>query len=252
MLSANAMDGIPMRFFDDPAAVRRADRMFFVGVSVTICVIVIVAFSSSLLKTNLASQLASTWVKVHVLAFSSWILLFFIQTVLVAARRTDLHRQLGVAGAILAGLMIAVTIEISIEAVRQGRAVLTMPPLEAFVFYTVPHVDIILFAVLVTTALLFRGKPEIHKRLMLLATIALLDAVADRLPVIWRFGRMAHFLVQDMLVVIGIIYDLKSRGRVNPVYIWGGLLILICPPGAVLLYEYMIPADWGTMLNFKP
>lgn len=252
MLSGNAMDGIPMRFFDDPVAVRRADRIFFVGMAIAICAIVIVAFTFSLLKTNLASQVASTWVKIHVLTFSGWILLFFTQTVLVAAHRTDLHRRLGVAGAILAGLMIAITIEISIEAMRQGRAVLTMPALEAFVFYTVPHVDIILFTVLVIAALAFRGKPEVHKRLMLLTTIALLDAVADRLPIIWRFGRMAHFLVQDGLVLAGIIYDLKSRGRVNPAYIWGGLLILICPPGAVLLYEYMIPAEWGTMLNFKP
>jgi hypothetical protein len=241
-----------MKLFDDPSTRWRTDRMFFVGMAATICAIVIVAFSFSLLKTDLASQLASTWVKVHVLTFSSWIVLFFAQTILVASRRTDLHRRLGVAGAILAGLMIAVTIEISIEAVRQGRAVLTMPPLQAFVFYTVPHVDIILFTVLVTAALLFRGKPEIHKRLMLLTTIALLDAVADRLPILWRFGRMAHFLVQDMLVLAGIIYDLKSRGRVNPAYIWGGLLILICPPGAVLLYEYFIPAEWGKILDFKP
>jgi hypothetical protein len=243
---------MPMKLFDDPIAVRRADRMFFLGMAITICAIVIVAFAFSLLKTDLASQLASTWVKVHVLMFSSWIVLFFAQAILVASHRTDLHRRLGVAGAMLAGLMIAVTIEISIEAVRQGRAVLTMPPLEAFVFYTVPHVDIVLFTVLVAAALMFRGKPEIHKRLMLLATIALLDAVADRLPILWRFGRLTHFLVQDLLVAAGVIYDLRSRGRINPAYIWGGLLILICPPGAVLLYQYMIPADWGTILNFKP
>jgi hypothetical protein len=211
-----------------------------------------VAFTASFLKTDIATQLGSLWVKGHVLAFSSWILLFFTQTVLVASHRTDLHRRLGVAGAILAGLMIAVTIEVSIEAVRQGRAVLTMQPFEAFIFYTVPHVDIILFAILVSAALLFRGKPEIHKRLMLLATVALLDAVADRLPIIWRGGRNAHYVVQDLFVAAGIIYDLLSRGRVNPAYIGGGLLILICPPGAVFLYEYFIPADWGTMLNFKP
>jgi hypothetical protein len=246
------MDGMTMKLLDDPVARRRSDRMFFVGIAIAIGVTAVVAFSASLLKTNLASQLVSTWVKIHVLTFSSWILLFFTQTVLVASRRTDLHRRLGVAGAILAGLMIAVTIEVSIEAVRQGRAVLTMQPFEALIFYTVPHVDIILFAILVTAALLFRGKPEIHKRLMLLATIALLDAVADRLPVIWRGGRNAHFVVQDMFVAAGIIYDLLSRGRVNPAYIWGGLLILICPPGAVLLYEHFIPADWGTLLNFKP
>jgi hypothetical protein len=252
MLRANAMDGMKMKFFDDPVARWRSDRIFFGGIAVAICVTVVVAFASSLLRTDLANQLVSTWVKAHVLTFSSWILLFFTQTVLVASHRTDLHRRLGIAGAILAGLMIAVTIEISIEAIRQGSAVLTMSALEAFVFYTIPHVDMILFAILVTAALLFRGKPEIHKRLMLLTTVALLDAVADRLPIIWRGGRQAHFLVQDLFVAAGIIYDLVSRGRVNQAYIWGGLLILICPPGAVFVYEYFIPAQWGTMLNFRP
>jgi hypothetical protein len=241
-----------MKLFDNPSTRWRTDRIFFIGMAVTIAAIVVVAFSFSLLKTNLASQLSSTWVKIHVVTFSSWIVLFFAQTVLVASRRTDLHRRLGVAGAILAGLMIAVTIYISVDAVRQGQAVLTMPPLQAFVFYTVPHVDMFLFTGLVIAALLFRHKPEIHKRLMLLTTIALLDAVADRLPLLWRFGRMTHFLVQDVLVLAGIIYDLKTRGRVNPAYIWGGLFILICPPGAVLLYEYVVPADFGKILDFKP
>jgi len=246
------MDATRMKYFDDPVARRRSDHIFFVGMAVAICVTVVVAFSTSLLKTDLASQLVSTWVKFHVLTFSSWILLFFTQTVLVASQRTDLHRRLGVAGAIIAGLMIAVTIVISFEIVRQGRAVLTMSALEAFIFYTIPHIDIILFTVFVTVGILFRGKPESHKRLMFLATIALLDAVADRLPIIWRGGRNAHFLVQDMFVAAGIIYDLMSRRRVNPVYIWGGLLILICPPGAVWLYEFFIPEKWGMMLNFKP
>jgi hypothetical protein len=241
-----------MTFFDDPKILRQTDRLFFVGMAIAIAAIVIVAFSFSLLKTNLVNQLSSTWVRIHVVTFSSWIVLFFAQTVLVAARRTDLHRRLGIAGAILAAAMIVVTIEVSFEAVRQGHAVLTMPPLQALVFYTVPHVDMFLFSGLVIAALLFRHKPEIHKRLMLLTTIALLDAVADRLPLLWRFGRMTHFLVQDALVLAGIVYDLKSRGRINPAYIWGGLLILICPPGAVWLYEYVVPADFGRMLDFKP
>jgi hypothetical protein len=241
-----------MKLFEDPKTRWQNDRIFFVGMAVAIFAIVVVAFSFSLLRTDLADQLTSTWVKIHVVTFSSWIVLFFAQTVLVASHRTDLHRRLGVAGAILAGVMIAVTIESGFEAMRQGRAVLAMPPLQAFIFYTVPHVDIILFTILVIAALLLRDKPEIHKRLMLLTTITLLDAVADRLPLVGRFGRMTHFLVQDTLVLAGIVYDLKSRGRISPAYIWGGLLILIAPPGAVLLYVHMIPADWGKILDFKP
>jgi hypothetical protein len=246
------MHGISAKSLDDPVARGRSDRLFFVVIAIAIISTAVVAFSTALLKTDLVTQLASTWVKFHVVTFSSWLLLFFTQTVLVAARRTDLHRKLGVAGAVLAAVMIGITIQISFEAVRQGNAVLTMRAFEAVIFYTVPHVDIILFAILVTAALRMRGKPEIHKRLMLLATIALLDAVADRLPFIWRGGRFAHFVVQDLFVAAGVGYDLITRGRVNPAYIWGGLLIAICPPGAVLLYQHFIPVEWGMMLNFKP
>ncbi len=87
---------------------------------------------------------------------------------------------------------------------------------------------------------------------MFLATIALLDAVADRLPVIGRGGRYAHFLIQDLFVAAGIFHDWMSRGRVNPAYVWGGLLILIFPPGAMLLYSLVIPHEWGIILDFKP
>ncbi len=228
--------------------------MFFVGMAVAIIFIVVVAFTASFLKTNIASQLGSIWVKAHMLAFSSWILLFFTQAVLVASHRTDLHRRLGIAGAILAVVMIALTVQISVEVFRNSRETpaLQGTTLQALVFYIVPHIDIFLFTGFVTIGILFRGKPEIHKRLMLLTTIALLDAVADRLPVIWRGGRSAHFLVQDLLVAIGIVYDLASRGRVSPAYVWGGLAILICPPGALLLYTHLIPANWGVILNFKP
>jgi heme/copper-type cytochrome/quinol oxidase subunit 3 len=247
------MHEISMKSAGDALARSRSDQVFFVGIAIAIFATVVLAFSFALRKTDLSSQLAaSTWVKIHVVTFSSWILLFFTQTVLVASRRTDLHRRLGVAGACLATAMIGVTIYITFEAIRQGNAVLTMPAFEAFIFYTVPHVDIILFTILVTTALLMRGKPEIHKRLMLLTTVALLDAVADRLPFIWRGGRGAHFVVQDLFVVSAIAYDLVSRGRISPAYIWGGLLILVCPPGAVLLYQHFIPVEWGMMLNFKP
>jgi hypothetical protein len=245
---------VTMKSPADPAIRTRRDRLFFVAMALAIATTAIIAFTTSFLKTDIATQLVSIWAKAHMVAFSGWILLFLTQSVLVASHRTNIHRRLGVAGAVLAALMIALTVQISVEVFRQGRA---MPALDAtvfqsFVFYVVPHVDLVLFTIFVAAGLLFRGKPETHKRLMFLATIALLDAVADRLPFIWRGGRNAHFLVQDVFVAAGIIRDLMSRGRVNPVYIWGGLMILICPPGALLLYHFVIPDHWAIMLNFKP
>jgi hypothetical protein len=40
--------------------------------------------------------------QVHGLVFSAWLVLFLVQTGLIAAGRVDVHRRLGIAGAILA------------------------------------------------------------------------------------------------------------------------------------------------------
>ena len=47
---------------------------------------------------------------VHGFLFSSWIAWSVVQTTLVAARRTDIHRRLGVAGAALATAMMVLAV----------------------------------------------------------------------------------------------------------------------------------------------
>ena len=253
-MTQNSTIGLATKFPADLAVRARNDRLFFVAMALAVAATVIVAFTTSFMKTDIATQLVSLWVKFHVLAFISWILLFLTQTVLVASNRTDLHRRLGIAGAVLAVLMIALTVQISLDVFWQGRAkpALDATAFQSFVFYVVPHVDVILFTIFVTAGVLLRRKSAAHKRLMFLATIALLEAVADRLPFLWRGGRYAHYLVQDLFVAAGMIHDLTSRRRLNPVYIWGGLLILIFPPGALFLYHFVIPDHWAIMLDFKP
>jgi hypothetical protein len=83
------------------------------------------------------------------------------------------------------------------------------------------------FLILVTAALALRRQPEIHKRLMLLATISILDAAVARWPLaIMANGPIAFFPITDLYIAPGVIFDLWSRGRVNPAYLWGGLLIV--------------------------
>jgi hypothetical protein len=74
---------------------------------------------------------------------------------------------------------------------------------------------------------------------MLLATISLLGETTSRLPMLWRLGPQAHFLVQDLFVLAAVAYDLASRGRVHPVYVWGGLAILILPPLAGPTWSFL-------------
>ena len=53
---------------------------------------------------------------------------------------------------------------------------------QAIAFLTTPLFSMVAFALLVSAAIRLRRDPQTHKRLMLLATISILDAAVARLP----------------------------------------------------------------------
>ncbi len=112
-------------------------------------------------------------------------LLFIVQTALVAGRRVAVHRRLGVAGAVLAAAMIVAGTFTAIATAARGSAPAGVDPLA---FLVIPVFDMILFAIFVTAALALRRDKEAHKRLMLLAYISIIVAAVARLPGVLRGG----------------------------------------------------------------
>jgi hypothetical protein len=58
---------------------------------------------------------------IHGALFTAWVLLFAAQTSLVAARRTDLHKRLGIGGAVLAVAMVISGLVVSIASAKAAR-----------------------------------------------------------------------------------------------------------------------------------
>src|SRR4029078_3829549 len=86
---------------------RSHDHLFYVGMSLASMVTVFVGFAPTYyLKGYFHGAPLAPLVHLHGVVFTTWILLFFGQTVLVARDRTDLHRKLGWAGAILAATLV--------------------------------------------------------------------------------------------------------------------------------------------------
>ena len=99
--------------------------------------------------------------------------------------------------------------------------------LRALSFFAIPLGDMIVFPTLVAAAFISRRQPEAHKRLMLLATIDILNAAVARWPLaIMAKGPVAFFAVTDLFILAGMVFDAASRRRVHPAYVWGGLLIV--------------------------
>lgn len=215
---------VPAAAAAGPARTKAArDRRFFLWTSVAVAAVAFAGFSRSYYLRPLFFDAPLTWVfHAHGAVLTAWIALLVGQTALVSARRTDLHRRLGVAGGVVAVLVVVSGYAALITAARRGFAA----PVPTLVFLAIPFFDLVVFTALCGTGLALRRSPAAHKRLMLLSTIALLPAAVARLPNVLAAGPPAFFGLSDLLVVAMLVHDRRSRGRLHPATVVGGLLLV--------------------------
>ena len=211
------------------------DRVFYSAMSLVLALTVLVGFSPTYYlrligdapMTTVSGRQPSLMVHLHAVLFTGWVLLFIVQTSLVATRRVKVHQRLGIVGALLALAMVIVGVRTAID----GAVAKAAPPgVDPLAFMAVPLFDVLLFAGFVTFAMILRRNREAHKRLMLLAYISIIAAAIARLPGVLPMGPLAFFGFAFVFVVFGIVYDLWSRRSVHKVYIIGGLLFLVSVP----------------------
>ena len=205
-----------------------SDRRFFTGMAVASAVTVLAGFAPTFyLKPWFDAPPLNSLIVAHGLAFTAWIILLLLQTALIAGKRPDIHRKLGIAGAVLATTMIVLGVAAATWSIRAGH---TPPGIDPRSFLALPFFGIGLFAGLVAAGIALRRRGETHKRLMLLATIAILDAAIARLPGVLALGLPVAYGLQDLFLVACALYDVATRRRMHPATIWGGLAILVSEP----------------------
>ncbi|HET7778580.1 MAG TPA: hypothetical protein VFL07_08510 [Rudaea sp.] len=215
-------------------------------------VIVLVAFGgfarTYYLKLAFDTPALTTLVHAHALVMTAWVLLFVTQTRLVAAQRTDLHRRLGVFGVLLLVLIVAIGVETAIASARRGLTPTDMPPL---MFLVIPLGTVVVFAVLAGAAVLYRRRSDIHKRLMLLATLTILTPAIARIP--WEpfraMGPPLFLAVTDTCVLAFVAYDTWKNRRLHPALLWGTLFFLVSQPLRMMLAHTAAWTQFATWLT---
>jgi hypothetical protein len=211
-------------------ASRRREHTFYTGIAVVIASVVFVGFSRTyFLKHLFGAPALPPLVHVHALLFTTWIALFITQTTLVSARRTDVHMRLGIAGFLLAVCMMVVGPLTAIASVKRGHVPVGLPPV---VFLSIPLFDILLFSILISAGFFLRRKREHHKRLMLVATLAILPAAFARFPpsALGPYQPTAAFIFTDLVLLAAIAYDTFNHRRLHPAFAWAGLLLIVSYP----------------------
>jgi hypothetical protein len=213
----------------------RSDRLFHVGMALAMLLAVFIGFAPTFyLRSAHTGVPLPPLVQLHGILFSGWMLLLLAQTVLVANGQTAVHRRLGVIGAILAPALFVVGAMTAIAAVGRGQQFKGIDPLP---FLAIPLATILVFSGTVGAALWFRRRSDIHKRLMLIATIGALTPAIARMDIALGplHGPPLALFLTDAFILPCLINDRLRLGRIHPAYIWSAGILLASQIGRLLI-----------------
>ena len=218
------------------APTRQLDHGFYLLAAATAFAVVIAGFARTYyLKLAFGTPALPWLLHLHGALMTAWFVLFFVQVSLISKHRVAVHRRLGTAGAVLAGLILVVGVMVALHGGARDRLQPNSggpPPLAQMGFFLVV---LLVFAILVSAALLLRHRRrDWHQRLMLLSCVALTGPGLSRIP--FEQVPIVHFLKSggptglftfDLLLAYACVaWDTWRHRRLHPAFISGTLLIM--------------------------
>ncbi len=205
-----------------PAGPSAPRRRYLVIFSLFVAVFVLAGFTRTFFVPLARHSFAAPWfVYVHGTLFFTWIGLLVTQTSLVASRNVALHRRLGLLAVALIPLMVASGLTVAFWATardyRAGGDAATIS------FFFGELLDMFMFASFAIAAFLTRRRPQWHKRLILLATLAVFGAAVGRLPIV---GAASNYITLAFLAAV-LGYDLLSQRRLHLMTLLGGAALMV-------------------------
>lgn len=171
----------------------------------------------------------------HAVAMGTWLLLLLAQTTLVAVQNTKLHRALGMASFVVAPTVLVALVLLVRDEYLLGASFGFREEVSNGLLYK--GKSIVLFGTFYLWAVIARQRDgETHKRMMVLATIAILDAALGRmvgygwlpsLPEPPFVGYDSTHFYQLLYLAPALVFDTLTRGRPHSAYVIGSVLLLL-------------------------
>jgi hypothetical protein len=215
------------------------DRYFYFAMSLLVAAIVVWGFSHTV-DQNLfhASPPRPLILWFHGAAFSGWIAFFIFQSALVRTGNVKVHRFFGWFGAALATVMVPLGVTTAIVMGRFDLYQLHQSDVHSFLI--IPFYDMFAFAILIGLAIAWRKKPELHRRLIFIATCSLLDAAFARID--YLFDHNLFVACLDVVIALGIVRDLLVDRRIHRVYLTALPLLVVAQ--TFVIYTWRSGAHW--------
>lgn len=218
------------------------ERRFFTWMAVAMAATAFAGFARTYYLSgfhNAPTPVLTPSVHIHGALATAWILVLIAQVRLIAYRRRDIHRWVGMAGALIGAAAFVSGIFVALYSQRRQHTPATAGTLaDPYVFLMFPITTMGLFAVFATLGVLQRQRPEAHKRFMLLATISLITPALARLVtqiegaigVVGVPGVVGAVVLMNLFLIALVVHDLQTRGRLHPVTLWAGAVLVISEP----------------------
>lgn len=231
-----------------PRINRNLDNRFFAGMALAIAATVLLGFARTYFLAGMfQAKLPSPLVHVHAAVFLSWIIFLAVQIWLVSSGRVGWHRQLGMFGAALALAVVVLGFLTATQSFTRGFS----PPgssIPPATFYAIPVMQVLTFCVLFAAGFMKRMDGAAHKRLMLIATFAILGPAISRwpFPIVHKIPPLISVIIVIFLLFF-VVFDLWTRRRIHRATATGGLFLVISqfsmfPIGQTHLWHRF--ADW--------
>lgn len=225
------------------------DRRLYVAITIAAILLVVIGFARTFyLKPLFETPPISNLLWLHGVIMTLWLVLFVVQIRLIATGRRSLHQQTGKIGAVLFVLILAVGTAAAIASARQP--VSPVPGVTPIMFLAVPMVTLLVFALLVAIVLWKRRQSDVHKRLMLLATLSITTPGIARIPLgfIQHGGLPVFFGITIVIVLFCVIFDTVMHKRLHPAFGWGAALIVVAVPLRIALAGTLAWKQFATWL----
>jgi hypothetical protein len=222
-------------------------QYIYFSMSLLIAAVVIYGFSHTIDSNLIHAVPVRPWILyLHATAFSGWVAFFILQSALVRTRNVRAHRTLGWFGVAMGAGMPVLGVATALSMARfrffkfhEAGA----PPFLAIQFW-----DMICFTSLFVLAIYWRRKPELHRRLILIASCGLTAAAFARFPLAslltqWRPPAAVGYAGADLLILFGVLRDLMVARRAHRIYLYA-LPILILGQSLAVYLAFGMPSYW--------
>jgi uncharacterized membrane protein YozB (DUF420 family) len=194
---------------------------FYAWMSLLIAAVVVFGFAHTIDAGLLhARNPRPAVVYLHAIVFSAFVALFVVQSALIRAGDIRWHRRLGWLGVAMGAAMPVLGLAAALSRPSDSNDAASL----GLLLFQLN--DILDFSIAYGLAVWWRGEPEFHRRLMLLAACFLTSAAFGRFPAellpdnpLWFYAGV------DMLILLGVARDLWVLKRVHPVYSFGVLTL---------------------------